>query len=51
MPISSYDPSPAPPIIPADPIGPVARVVEPEDGDDPPEVTGPGEEGTTCRFS
>lgn len=38
---------PAPPVTPAEPIGPVARVVEPEDGDNPPEVTGPGEESAT----
>ena len=38
---------PTPQVAPAGwPIGPTGRVVEPEDGDNPPEVTGPGEEGT-----
>lgn len=41
MPISSYNPSPTPTIIPAVPIGAVAQVVGPVDGDNQTE------EGTT----
>ena len=46
--VPPYEPAPAPPIVPAAPIGPVGRVDDPaENGDTAPEVTGPGEEGTT----
>ena len=49
MGMSSYPaepPGPTPLVTPDDPIGPIGRVVEPEGGADPPEVTRPGEEGT-----